>query len=256
MNIFYYDKTFQGLLCAIFDAYKLKRFPDALLTEGDIAPMFTEYEHQVETVNGKYDRVSAVLQKKLSKFALNQLMCVWFSELPDREMLIFRYIRKVLDTKSSIETNFADPDVLTVKQLAKKVAHERHYIMMFVRFNKTADDIYFSPVAPRYNVLPLVTEHFKDRFANQKWAIYDEKRAYGYYYDLHHITEISLHDAEDFLVNNRVNEKYMAEDEKQFMQMWQHYFKSLTIKERINPKLQKQFMPKRFWQYLPETWSE
>ena len=35
MIIFVYDKTFEGLLTAVFDAYSRRTFPDLLVTEGD-----------------------------------------------------------------------------------------------------------------------------------------------------------------------------------------------------------------------------
>jgi probable DNA metabolism protein len=44
----------------------------------------------------------------------------------------------------------------------------------------------------------------------------------------------------------------MAEDEKLFQEMWKTYFKSIAIKERINPKLHKQNMPVRYWKHLTE----
>ena len=34
MNIFLYDKTFEGLLTSVFEAYSRRIFPDALLLEG------------------------------------------------------------------------------------------------------------------------------------------------------------------------------------------------------------------------------
>ena len=34
MIIFVYDKTFEGLLTAVFDAYSRRTFPDLLVTEG------------------------------------------------------------------------------------------------------------------------------------------------------------------------------------------------------------------------------
>lgn len=40
MLIFRYDKTFEGLLTAIFDAYSIKRFPDVLLAEEETPPLF------------------------------------------------------------------------------------------------------------------------------------------------------------------------------------------------------------------------
>lgn len=252
MKIAYYDQTFEGLLCVIFDAYKLKYFPEHILATGDVPPLLTTFEHTVETANGKYERVLTALKKKLSKSALNNLTKVWLSEVPEREMLLFRYICKVFDHQQNIESNFADEDVMAVLKLAKKVGCDMHFISMMVRFNKTADDVFFAPVAPTYNVLPLVLPHFKDRFSDQKWAIYDEKRGYGFYYDLEKIVEMTLSEADDFLVHHRLNEKYQDEDDKLITLMWQRYFKALTIKERINLKQQRRAMPARFWAYLPE----
>jgi probable DNA metabolism protein len=256
MNIFYFDKTLQGLLCAIFDAYKMKCFPDLLLAEGEIGPLIVDTTHTVDTINSKYQRVSQALKKKLSQFALTQIRYIWLSETPESTMLLFRYLCKVIDSPKNIEKHYSDPDILAVKKLAKKVSVERHYLMMFVRFNKTADDIYFAPVAPRYNILPLIYQHFKQRFADQKWIIYDESRHYGYFFDGKTIEEMTLLDDNDFLINNKINKQYLAEDEQQFTTMWQKYFKALTIQERINPRLQKRSMPTRFWKYLPETWQQ
>ena len=107
-------------------------------------------------------------------------------------------------------------------------------------------------IGPIYNVLPLVLTFFKERFADQKWAIYDEKRQYGYVYDLNSIEQVSLIDKDDLIINSQVNQNYLTEDEVLFQTMWLRYCNAITIKERINPKLQRQHMPSRFWRYLPE----
>lgn len=176
---------------------------------------------------------------------------VWLSELPGSDELLFRYIRKAFDSKISIEMNFADADVLELQQIANKVSKERSYIIQFVRFQKAADDIFFAPVSPVYNALPLAINHFKDRFSDQRWVVYDTKRKYGYYYDLKTVTEMTLDTDENFL-DGKLDEKLMAEDEKLFQDLWRGYFKALTIKERINLKLQRQHMPRRFWKYITE----
>jgi len=46
----------------------------------------------------------------------------------------------------------------------------------------------------------------------------------------------------------------LAEDEKQYQKLWKEYFKSITIRERLNPKLHRQHMPPRFWKYMPEKY--
>lgn len=251
MLVFFYDKTFEGLLTAVFDAYSRKTFPDQLLGEGDIPPLFMEDSYTVLTQEDKSIRVWTALEKKLSKQACNMITYAWLSEEEDCDDLLFRYMRKTIDSRVSIETNFGDKDVLELHQIARKVSHEGHYLEMFVRFQKAADDIFFAPVAPVYNALPIVINHFSDRFSDQKWVIYDTKRRYGYFYDLHTASEITLED-DNHLLNGKLDESLMAEDEKLFQELWKGYFKAMTIKERINLRLQRQHMPKRFWKYLTE----
>lgn len=255
MLAFYYDKSFEGLLCAVFDAFKLKKMPECLLTDDDVVPLLVSDSHHVEFRNSKYERVYTALQKKLSKIALNQILFTWLSELPESDLIIFRYICKVFKSNYSIETDFGDSDVLAIHDIAKKVNKEKHHIQQFVRFNAiknpTSDGkIYFAVIGPIYNALPLTTRFFKDRYADQKWAIYDEKRQYGYFYDLEKLEKISLND--DLIINNKINQDHLTDDEKLFQTMWYRYCNALTIKERINPKLQRQNMPRRFWQHLPE----
>ena len=251
MLIFRYDKTFEGLLTAVFDAYNRKTFPERTLGEDDIAPLFAEECFTVTTDTEKSQRVWNGLRKKLQANTLNMLTHIWLSEEPGCDELLFRYIRKTFDSKHSIETNFADDDVLQANKLARKVSHEKHRMIEFVRFQKAADDLFFASISPDHNCLPLIIGHFKDRFADQKWIIYDMKRGYGFYYDLKSITEMTLED-NGLFPEGKLNEELMAEDEKLFQQMWKAYYKSLTIQERINPKLHRQHLPKRYWKYLTE----
>lgn len=251
MFVFFYDNTFEGLLTAVFDAYSRKTIPDKILGENDIAPLFMNDSYTVITQEDKAVRVWTALEKKISKQACNMLTHAWLSELKGCDETIFRYICKNIDSKVSIEMNFGDKDVLELHQIARKVSHEAHYLRMFIRFQKAADDIFFAPISPEYNALPISVEHFVDRFADQKWVIYDIKRHYGYYYDLHSAEEITL-DSDEHLLSGKLDENLMAEDEKMFQQLWKGYFNAMTIKERINPRLQRQHMPKRFWKYLTE----
>lgn len=256
MLIFRYDKTFEGLLTCVFDAYSRKTFPDRLLAAEEPLPMFAEEEHRVVTETGKSSRVWKALEKKLSQNVCGMLMHVWLSELPGSDELLMRYMRKVFDTPRNISTNFTDNDVLEVDKIARKVGRERLHLIQFVRFQKAADDIFFAPVSPEYNALPLTMNYFTDRFADQKWLIYDIRRRYGFYYDLKTAQEVTL-DNDEHLLSGKLDEELMAQDEKLFQEMWKSYFKALTIKERLNPKLQRQHMPRRFWKFLPEKdWKD
>ena len=227
MNIFIYDKTFEGLLTAVFDAYNRKTFPDLLLSAGDTLPLFYEESFTVITDEEKAGRVWRGLQKKLSSSALSSLTWCWLSELPEVGMLLFRYIRKAIDSPRSIETNFSQ---------------------------KAADGTFLAAFEPQHNALPLVVSHFKDRFADQKWLIYDMKRRYGYYYDLQTVEEVTFDDesSTSHLITGMLDETLMDKDEKLFQRLWKTYFKSITIKERLNPRKHKQDMPVRYWKYITE----
>lgn len=252
MYIFTYDKTLDGLLTAVFDAYARKTFPDLLLEEKQPLPLFYDEVHAVITDEEKAGRVWKALEKKLSKVALSMITVSWLSELPEIDILLFRYIRKNIDARRSVEMNFGDPDILELSKIWKKVGHEKHHVQQFLRFQKAADGTFFAAMEPLYNVLPLTVPFLKDRFADQKWLVYDLKREYGYYYDLKEVMEVRFEEKEQHLLSGMLSEEIMDKDEKLFQRMWKQYFQSIAIKERINPKLQRQHMPVRFWKYLTE----
>lgn len=252
MIAFRYDKTFEGLLSVVFESYTLKSFPELLENENGPLPLFCDNVVTVSTDEAKANRVWKGLQKKLTPGGLSFLTTTWLSELPAIDLLLFRYIRKVIDAPQSIELNFGDADVLEISKIWKKVNQEKHRVIQFTRFQKAADNTFFAPIEPLYNVLPLAIGHFQDRFADQKWILYDLKREYGYYYDLRTVTEIRFEEKQAHLVSGILDENLMASDEKIFQKLWQEYFKSITIKERLNPRLHRQNMPVRFWKYLTE----
>lgn len=253
MIIFTYDKTFDGLLSCVFFAYEQKKFPDFILSESDQKPLFVDEQYRIITEKEKSLRVWKALEKKLSKIAQNMMLSVWLSELPETEMLLFRYIRKNIDYPEGVEMNFGDDDVLRIKEIAQKVAKEAEQLRQFVRFQETADGIYFAPVSPRYDVLSLIVSHFQSRYAGQPWIIYDTNRNTGLYYDTRSVVEVSFSqkDLSDLRLGV-LDEEKLSSDEIFFQQMWKEYFKSTTIKERINLKLQRQHMPRRYWRYLTE----
>lgn len=254
MIIFVFDNTFEGLLTSVFEAYSRRVFPDALFPEGEPLPLFHDEVFTVITEEEKAKRVWRGLQKKLSSGALSCLAQCWLAEEAETPMLLFRYIRKAIDAPRSIETNFADPDVLEFSRMWKRVDWERLRMLQFIRFQKAADGTFFAAVEPEKNALPLAIDHFKDRFADQPWLIYDIKRAYGFYYDLKEVRQVTFEEGsrEEHLVTGMLDESLMDKDEKLFQQLWKTYFKAICIKERLNPRKHKQDMPVRYWKHMTE----
>ena len=173
------------------------------------------------------------------------------SELPEIEDTLLGYIRYAFSSEKNIESDFADVNVLKVSQTAKSVSREKHRMDAFVRFRLSKDSIYFATIEPDYNVLPLNAPHFKRRYADQKWIIYDLKRNYGIYYDLKKVTTVQMEVSND--VNSTLKESiYFTEEELDFQKLWRNYFKSTNIPSRKNTKLHVRHVPKRYWKYLSE----
>jgi probable DNA metabolism protein len=239
MTVFLYDKTFEGLLTCIFDAYRLKDFPEQLLLVDAPLPLFCDHHYTIVTDENKSARVWKHITAKLSAMGAKEVTNCWLSELPDIDLLLFRYLKKTIDSPRSIETNFADPDVLRLSQIYKKVSYEGHRLIQFARFQKTVDGTYFAPLEPQFNTLPLAIHHFCDRFSDEKFLIYDMKRHYGFYYDMQHVSEVTLTDEEERIKNGQLREEFADENESKYQQLWRSYYKTIAIKERLNPRKQR-----------------
>lgn len=252
MIVFQYDKTFEGLLTALFHAYNRRVFPDRLLQEAEPLPLFCEEVFRVVTESSLADRVWRGAGRLLPAHFLSGITACWLSEQPAVDELLFRYLRKAFDSKGKSVFNLTDADVAEVSRLWKKVNNEATRVIQFVRFQKTADDIYFAATAPIYNVLPLTMGYFTDRFADQHWMVYDVKRQYGYYYDGQKVEEVRFEQDSEFLTSGILPDELLAKDELLYQAFWQTYFRSIAIKERLNPRLHRRELPARFWPYLTE----
>ncbi|MDR1340486.1 MAG: TIGR03915 family putative DNA repair protein [Prevotellaceae bacterium] len=251
MLYFIYDNTFEGLLTCVFEAFNRREFPQDIVRKDILPPLFTD-SFRVISDEAKSERVLNVLRKKISPSALRMLFVDFLSEMDGVEIVLFRYIRKAVTAEKSIEMNFADADVLELSKIYRKVVREEERVRQFVRFQKTADNIFFAVIEPVYNVLPLSANFFKTRYADQQWIVYDIKRKYGLFYDLNTVETVSFDSLDISRITGSINPGKLDESELAFRNLWKDYLKAITIRERTNLKLQRQYMPVRFWKYLTE----
>lgn len=252
MTVYQFDRTLDGLLTAVFDAYARRSFPDILQGTDAPLPLFYDELHAVVTDDDKAGRVWRALQKKLSAEALTCVTVSYLSELPELDMHLFRYVCKAVDSPVSIERNFADEDVLFVVNTFRKVRYERLRMLQFLRFQKAADGTYFGMMEPQYDVLPLAIGHFRDRFSDQAFLLYDRRRHYGYYYDRGELTRVVFDERLPHFRSGKLDESMLDKDEMLFQELWRTYFKAICIRERLNPRKQRKDMPVRYWKYLTE----
>ncbi len=260
MTAYVFDGTMDGLLSAVFDAFLLKEQPDQLLTGGDVVPLFCERTYHVTTDNEKARRVWTGMEKQLPREALRLISTSQLSELSELWQPLFMVVCKVFRQGKEVMRNFADPDVLTVTQIARRVMHEAHRMMQFVRFQKAKDGTYLAVISPDHNVLPLVIDHFHDRFNDQPWLIYDAHRHYGYHYDGQtppiRVTFEDEASVPFSLSDGKLSDDLLSSDDHLLQDLWRTYFKAICIRERMNPRKQLNDMPRRYWKYLTEKQGE
>jgi probable DNA metabolism protein len=252
MIIYTYDGTFEGLLTCIFETYNKKNFPvDICSRQGEQKHLFAQ-KLDIQSDARKAERVWKGIRNKLTGKNNQLIFYAFLSEEKGIEMKIYRFLRRLFSEHFNIETDFGDSDVLYLTQTSQKVKKEAMRMMQFVRFQHTKDGLYFCGIEPRYDVIPLVINHFKNRFTDQKWLLYDLKRNYGILHDKENIQEVVISNKEFSSITGQVKDNVLQEGEEFYQKLWKSYFKHINIQERKNLKLQRQHMPRRFWKYLPE----
>src|SRR5690606_4803288 len=130
-------------------------------------------------------RVIQKLETGLGKSGVRQLLLVYLSEKPEAGDLILSAVRQSgKNPGADILENFGDSDIMDIAKICKSMGREIHRLHAFVRFEELEDGMFFAKVEPDFNVLPVGFRFFKDRYADQKWMIYDLKRQFGIMYDL------------------------------------------------------------------------
>lgn len=253
-TILIYDGSFDGFLTCVFQVFEQRRRVSEIYTEGETQQAIFARPEIVVTNLQQAERVKKGLQKKLDPRGRRHLYFSFLSEVPGIELTLLNYIQLVFKSENFSSQDYGNPLILKISQTAKKVSREKHRMEAFVRFMLTKDEIYFAHIEPDFNVLPLILPHFENRYANQKWIIYDLKRKFGIFYNLQETNYISL-DISKNIFDKTFKASIYSTLEMEFQELWKQYFKSTNIKYRKNLKLHTQHVPKRYWKYLSEKSS-
>lgn len=256
MIIYQIDGTYNGLLTAVFESFEKKQFDVKLCMPSTTQVNAFDEKVIIETQQNKASRVLTGLQRLLTADKYRMLYVSFLSE--DEKILnaIFYIMVHLFKTNNAmIFTNYGNVAVMEFTKAVKQVEREKHRMKAFIRFRKSNDGMFFSVIKPDFNVLPLIASFFKNRFADQKWFIYDEKRKYGLLYDLKTVNEVTLFEQDWNKADSPSTIIEIDMQDQLYATLWQEYFKSTNIESRKNTKLHLQHVPRRYWRYLTEKQS-
>ncbi len=251
--IYTFDGSFNGFLTVIFRAFEDKRQPEAIISLRESSQLPMGEIVDVATCPEKSTRVRKGIVERSDNKNLRLVHVAFLSGSPESRMLLWRYLQKLFrDESGDFYRNLLDEDVYTLVQEARKVRREAHRFQGFVRFQRTRDDMYAAAIDPDNDVVKLLAPHFRARFPDRHWLIYDTRRNYGIYYDLHCVQEVKMADQPFALDSGQIKKHAQSLDEDYYRTLWQHYYDAINIMERKNHRQMRGSMPKRYWKYLPE----
>ncbi len=243
MKNYIYDGSFEGLLTAIYEAYYRREVPEHILPDSHVQQSLLCENVRIETAPEKAEKVYKGIRQKISSAALRHVFYVFLSELEGIGTYIYRYLRFGWQVGKDIDRYLSDDRVFPIHDISRKVGWENHRMLGLIRFKQLRENVYYASFEPDYNITGLVAPHFARRLADQHWVIHDLRRNIAAVYNQTQwvLTDMKLQSPLD-----------MSDRELNFQKLWKQYFNTIAIESRKNPRLQKQYMPMRYWRHLVE----
>ena len=241
--VYLYDGSFEGMLTCVYEGYYSDDKPEGIYnTYTYEADLFATPKYIITDLE-KSHKVGLAIVEKLSETFFHKIVNAFFSEDYDVATHIYKLLRYGFKNGPEVIMHVSHPLVSAVVDLANAVGRETHLFVGLVRFMKLKGGIYYCKFGPTYNQVPLLAEHFSHRLSDQTWVIHDVNRNLAVFYDKN-----------EWYVNefHGLNSYELDDEELLYQSLWKTFHKHIAIEERVNPTLQRSFMPKKYWKHLIE----
>lgn len=255
MVIFLCEDSVDGIFTGIYDAWASRLGHDCIALRIH-APMdlelFAEYR-QVSTDAQKAEKVARSIRQKMGLDTYQTIYQAALSKSPDRADHIYRVTLLGMSRHTPSEEarkviwKLQDPHVSRIFELSRRTGNEAHRYLQFVRFRELKNGVLFSEIHAENQILPLIGDHFSDRFPNENFMIYD---------NTHNDCLIHGKSRPWFILRDTRPDALQKEDisllEQQMQELWRGFCSSIAIEQRKNPHLQQQFWPLKFRPWMTE----
>jgi len=186
-----YDGSFNGFLTAVFEAFDQKIHVVDIQRNGQAQSGLFSVSQTGFTQVDKAKRVWNGIRNK-NHNALANVYFAFLSGAKGVEPLLYAYIQRLMRAQKGEYVDPVENTVAYLEQLARKVGREKYRMEAQTLLQESKDHIHYALIGPDHDVLPLISKHFRTRYPDQSWLIYDLKRQYGIFYDLDHVEMVSL----------------------------------------------------------------
>lgn len=240
-----YDGTFEGLLTCVFESYARKEIPYDIHKEEEAADSLFE-PIRIATDTAKAERVRRSIPEKISEEALELMELGFLSCVPRKELLILQFLRLGYRHGAAVTGMLADDTVNALHTAARQVSREAHKLKGFVRFS-VYGSVMAAVIEPVHEVLPLLMEHFCDRYRNEAFLIHDKT---------HGKVLAHRHGQSGIFPLEELELPPADAGEEDYRRMWRRFYDAVAIEGRTNLRLRMSHMPKRYWSRLTEMQEE
>lgn len=247
-----YDGSLEGLLSAVFETYISKEKPEDIFNPETLNPRLGQHVKSIPTNINHATRIQSGIRDKCSKYTYRCILKASLSSNPQAPNAVCDFIHYAMSSKHPHKAinDISDPHVEKLFQINRTINKECEFMRQFARFEHIKEpnrNFWFAKINPKDNVIPLIMDHFVERFNIQPFIIYDENHNFAGFYDGNQWTLIKPENTDELK-----NLKGENEEEAVIQDAWRRFYKALSVDERYNPELRRQFMPKRFWKNLTE----
>ncbi|WP_346353292.1 TIGR03915 family putative DNA repair protein [Azotosporobacter soli] len=240
-----YDGSFEGLLCCVFESYDKKEIPaDILLDAAPAGLLFRD--RTIVTESDKAQRVLASIPQKMGRDALFFIRQAFLTCLPQKEVQLLRFMRLGYQHGPAVLQMLTDETVSRLMKAVRHLERESHLLKGFIRFSIT-DNVLTAQIEAKNIVLPLLAEHFCQRFPEERFLIHDRSHGMALIYQPYRPMIIAVDEWEM---------PQADETELAYRKLWRLFYDSIEIKARHNPRCRMTQMPKRYWKYMTEFAAE
>lgn len=189
----------------------------------------------------------ARIERELDGGWVRRILRILCSEEPGAEMVALRLLVLAFARGVGVMGFHANPNVRRAAATERRVAVEAHRLKGLMRFRRLADGRLWGPVEPRHNVLAMIAPHFRRRLGGERWLLHDAARGFGIACEFG--GDLRAMDPAGIEAALRPG---LDPSEAGVQDLWRTYYASIAIRNRTNPKVQRQNMPVRYWRYLVE----
>lgn len=243
--IYLHDGLFDGFLTCIYQHYYGSK-ATGIFDIASYTPCLFDEVMVIETDTEKAKKVYNSILEKLSEEVYWTVFYTFLSNDPNKDCYLLKYLVTAFKMGQSICMLHSHEVTYPVKRLSKKVMGENHRFLGILRFSDLGKCLY-AKIEPENDILMILSDHFVDRFKNERFIIHDIKRGKAI------ISNLGEWVMTDFELKERVE---FGERELFFQELWKKYFESIGIQSRINPKLQQQFVPLKYRKHVVEFMNE